>query len=239
MEPLALAAAFAVMAIATLIQGTVGVGFGMLAVPVVSLIHPDLAPVPQLLTVLPLTFAMAWRERRSMDLDGVGWIIAGRIPGLVIGLALLAVATRAALDLFIGSIVVLAVVVLASDVRVRRTRATKFMAGVGAGTTGLVASMGGPPLAMLYSRGEAAMIRSTLAAVFTIGVTMSVIVRFASGNVSGTDLAASAILFPAVVIGYVASLPLAGRLGSNTVRLGILSVSAVAGVALIARSILG
>ena len=238
-EPVALIAAFVVTALATIVQGTVGVGFAMLAVPVISLIDPQLAPVPQLLVVLPLTFAMAWRERRSMDLDGVGWIVAGRIPGALIGLALLSVATQATLDLFIGLVVLAAVVILTFDVRVVRTAMTKFAAGVGAGTTGLVASMGGPPLALLYSRGEAATIRSTLAAVFTIGVTISVVVRFATGNVTEADVRASMVLFPAVVLGYAASLPLTGRIEASTVRLAILAVSAIAGLALIGRAVFG
>lgn len=239
MDPWSLVAAFVVTAVATTIQGTVGVGFAMLAVPVISLIDPTLAPVPQLLVVLPLTAVMAWRERHAMELTGVGWIIAGRIPGVVIGLALLAVATQTTLDFFIGTVVVFAVIVLAADVQVIRNAATKFAAGVAAGTTGLVASMGGPPLALLYSRGEAATIRSTLAAVFTIGVSISTIVRVVTGNITGTDVQASLILFPAVLVGYAVSIPLTGRMSNALVRYGILTVSGVAGVALIGRAILG
>lgn len=239
MDPLALAAAFVVTAVATVVQGTVGVGFAMVAVPVISLIDPELAPVPQLLVVLPLVIAMAWRERRSMDLSGVGWIIAGRFPGAMLGLGLLAIATQTILDVFIGIVVLFAVAILATGVHVRRTAPTEFVAGVAAGTTGLVASMGGPPIALIYSRDEAATIRSTLAAIFTVGVTISTIVRFASGNVTTTDLQASLILFPAVVLGYAISVPLAGRIGTSTVRLAILTVCALAGVALLGRAAFG
>ncbi len=239
MDPVALTAAFIVTAIATIVQGTVGVGFAMVAVPVISLIDPELAPVPQLLVVLPLTIAMAWRERRSMDLSGVGWIIAGRFPGAALGLALLVVATQTVLDVFIGVVVLLAVAILATGVHVKRTAATEFAAGVAAGTTGLVASMGGPPIALIYSRDEAPTIRSTLAAIFTVGVTISTIVRFSTGNVTSMDIRASLILFPAVVLGYAASVPLAGRITSATVRVAILAVCAFAGVALLGRAAFG
>ena len=238
-EPLALIAAFVVTALATIVQGTVGVGFAMMAVPVISLIDPELAPVPQLLVILPLTVAMAWRERSAMDLTGVGWIIAGRFPGAALGLALLAVATQAALDAFIGIVVLLAVGIIASDVHVARTPLTKFAAGVAAGITGLVASMGGPPLALLYSSEEAATIRSTLAAVFTIGVTITTIARFSTGNVTGTDMRASLLLFPAVIIGYLVSIPLAGRVRGSTVRMAILAISAFAGIGLLIRAVTG
>ena len=239
MDTLIVAVVFAVTATAALVQGTVGVGFAMVAVPVTSLIAPELAPVPQLLIVLPLTVSMAWRERHAMDLTGVGWIIAGRFPGAAIGVALLSVATQRTLDLFIGGVVLAAVAVIATGFRVHRNPATKFAAGVGAGTTGLVASMGGPPIALIYNDDEAATIRSTLAAVFTIGVTISTIVRFGTGNVTARDLRTSLILFPAVVIGYAVSVRVKDAIPRNTVRSTILIVSAVAGVLLLVRAAWG
>lgn len=239
MELFLVVVVFCVTAVAALVQGTVGVGFAMLAVPITSLIAPDLAPVPQLLIVLPLTLAMAWREREAMDLTGVGWIVAGRFPGAAIGVAMLAVATQRTLDLFIGSVVLLAVVVIGTGFRVHRNAATKFAAGVGAGTTGLVASMGGPPIALIYTDDEAATIRSTLAAVFTIGVTISTIVRFATGNVTTDDLRISAILFPAVIIGYVLSVRVKDDIPNHVLRSAILGVSAIAGTLLILRALIG
>ncbi len=224
---------------AAAVQGTVGVGFAMIAVPILSLLDPRLAPVPEILVILPLTIVMAWKERHAMDLHGVGWIIAGRFPGAAIGVALLAVATRRTLDIFIGIVVLAAVAIIGTGIRVHRTPATKFGAGVAAGTTGLVSSIGGPPVALLYSAEEAARIRSTLAAIFTIGVSITVTVRVATGNVTMTDLEVSAFLFPAVVIGYLVSLAIKDRIPRHAVRASILIVSALAGVALIGRAVAG
>jgi uncharacterized membrane protein YfcA len=224
---------------AAAVQGTVGVGFAMIAVPILSLLDPRLAPVPEILVILPLTIVMAWKERHAMDLHGVGWIIAGRFPGAAIGVALLAVATRRTLDIFIGIVVLAAVAIIGTSIRVHRTPATKFGAGVAAGTTGLVSSIGGPPVALLYSAEEAARIRSTLAAIFTIGVSITVTVRVATGNVTMTDLEVSAFLFPAVVIGYLVSLAIKDRIPRHAVRASILIVSALAGVALIGRAVAG
>ena len=156
------------------------------------------------------------------------WPLGFAFGGVVIAVGLISYQTIVVIGL---------VVVLATGVRVARTAATEFAAGVGAGTTGLVASMGGPPLALIYSSEEAATIRSTLGAVFTIGVTISVVVRAVTGNVTSTDVQASLLLFPAVVIGYVVSIPLTGRITNSMVRNGILTVSAIAGVALIVRAL--
>ena len=154
---------------AAAIQGTVGIGYGMVGVPLLALLDPQLAPVPQLLTVIPLTIVMAWRERMSLDLGGVGWLLAGRLPGAALGVGLLAIATQRTLDLLIGSMVIGAVLIIGFGFHVRRNRGTQFAAGVVSGTTSLVAAIGGPPTALIYTSSEAATLRSTLAAVFTIG----------------------------------------------------------------------
>ncbi len=151
MSLLAWALALIITAGAASVQGTVGLGFAMVSVPLLSLIHPSLAPVPQLLMVLPLTVTMAWRERHAIDLRGFWWIIGGRIPGAFLGVALLTVASQRILDMFIALTVLGAVAVMAKGVHVKRTRGTKFAAGVGSATTGVIASIGGPPVALEYS----------------------------------------------------------------------------------------
>ncbi len=231
--------ALAITAGAAAVQGTVGVGFAMIAVPLLSLVNPELAPVPQLLVILPLAFVMAWREREAMDLRGVGWIIVGRFPGLALGVALLAVATQRTLDLFIGVVVLAAVAIVATGFQVSRTRATKFAAGVTSGTTGVVASIGGPPVALLYSDEEAATVRATLAAVFTIGISLSTAARVVTGNVTLHDVQIALVLFPAVVAGYLVSLRYKDHIPEGTVRVAILIVSGIAAAALIGRAIAG
>ena len=231
--------AFVITGGAAAVQGVAGVGFAMIAVPVLALLDPRLAPVPQLLVVIPLTLYMAWQERHAVDMSGIGWIIVGRFPGLFVGLALLAVATQQVLDAFIGTVVVVAVVVIATGFKVHRTRTTKFAAGVAAGTTGVVASIGGPPVALLYNDDEAATIRSTLAAVFTIGLTLSLLGRAATGAITAMDVRISLVLFPAVVIGYVVARRIRGRVPATAIRTIILVVSATAGVGLLVRALVG
>ncbi len=230
--------ALAVTAGAATIQGTVGLGFAMVSVPILSLIDARLAPVPQLIVVLPLTLSMAWRERHSIDLQGFWWLILGRIPGAIAGIALLAVATQQALDIFIGLVVLVAVAIIATGVHVRRTSVTQFATGVASGTTGIVASIGGPAIALLYSSAEARTIRPTLAAIFTIGISMSIFFRSLSGNISRSDFVVSAVLFPAVVAGYFLSSVIKDKIPTGRVRIAILVISAAAAAGLLARALI-
>ncbi len=236
MSILVWALALVITAAAATVQGTVGVGFAMVSVPILSLINPRLAPVPQLLIALPLVLSMAWRERSNIEIRGFWWIIAGRIPGAFAGVALLAVASQRTLDAFIGGVVLVSVALLATGIHVNRTRTAKFLAGAASGTTGVVASIGGPPVALLYSSAEARTVRSTLSSVFTIGILLSAGFRWGSGNISGSDLRVSAVLLPAVVAGYLISTSVKDKIPTAQVRIAILVISAAASVALLARA---
>lgn len=238
MSEIAWIAALAVTFFAATIQGIVGVGFAMVSVPILALIDPSLAPVPQLLITLPLTVAMAWRERDHLALRGVGWVVAGRFPGALIGIGLLAVATQATLEIAIAVLVLVAAAIIASGFHVSRTAGTQFGAGLFSGVSGLVASIGGPPLALLYSKDEGAVVRSNLAAVFVIGLSITITARAISGNMAWGDVQTATVLFPALVAGYVTSLFVKDRWSQDGLRKAILVLSVFGAFGLILRVIL-
>ncbi|MGB9358692.1 MAG: sulfite exporter TauE/SafE family protein [Acidimicrobiia bacterium] len=222
---------------AAAIQGVVGVGFAMVSVPILALIDPALAPVPQLLVTIPLTISMAWRERTHIQFSNVTWIVAGRVPGVLIGVGMLAVATQRSLDLAIAAMVLLAVAIIASGYSVRRTRSTEFGAGALSGILSFVASIGGPPLALLYSRDDGPTRRSNLAVVFTIGLTVTLVARIASGNMTWDDVVVALILFPALAVGYAASLRFKSLVPQKLAKATILVLSTAGAVGLIMRAI--
>lgn len=222
---------------AAAVQGTVGIGFAMISVPLLALLDPTLAPAPQLLIALPLTISMAVKERHAIDLSGVGWILAGRIPGAILGAVLLGIATAAALDIAIALIVLGAVFIIATGFRIRRTTTTKIAAGIGSGATGVIGSIGGPPVALLYSREEADMIRSTLAVVFTFGVLTSAFFRWLSGNMTFSDVRVALVLFPFALVGLWLATRLRDRVPRIAVRITILVVCASAATALLIRAV--
>jgi uncharacterized membrane protein YfcA len=223
---------------AATLQGTIGFGLAMVAVPVLSLVDPALAPVPQLIISLPITMSMAWRERHAADLRQLGWVLTGRVPGAAIGLWLLASFTRETLSAVIGGMVLGAVVIVALRTSVPRNRATSFAAGVTSGATGLVASIGGPPLALLYRSAEGPTIRASLGVVFAIGIATSIIIRAAASQLEVRDLEVAALLLPAAVGGLWLGRRFQGRVEGAILRAVILVVSGGSAVALLVRSVL-
>lgn len=236
---LELVIALAVTAFGALVQGTFGIGFGVVSVPLLSLVNPLLAPVPQLLLAVPLATSMAWRERGHIERRGATFLIAGRVPGAAIGLGLLAVATQRTLDVGIAVSVLVAVAILGAGLTIPRNSATEFGTGIVAGVMGMIASMGGPPAALLFKDEKGPVIRATLALFFSFGLTVTVIGRVLGGKITGDDVLLALLMLPALALGYVASSRLRTRVDAAFLKPAILALATLAAGGLLIRAVSG
>ena len=143
-----LALAWGLTFVGAAVHGTIGMGIALVSVPILALVDPALVPVPQMFLALVLNSALFWRERGALDTDGLGWVIAGRVPGAVLGAWLVAVLGARPLSITVAATILAAVAILASGVTITRNRTTGFLAGVGSGVGNHVAGMGGPALAL-------------------------------------------------------------------------------------------
>ena len=231
-----LAAGFAVMVIASTLQATIGFGFAMLSVPVLLMLDPKMAPVPQLLCAVPLTVSMVWRERHALDLKGIWWVIAGRVVGALVGLQLLAMASQRSLDLTIAAIVLIAVGILAIARHIPRNPYTEVAAGTASGVSSLVSSIGGPPLALLYRDAGGGTLRSSLAAIFAIGLTITITARTVAGEIRLDDVILAGCFLPAIAFGVWSSRFFLGRVEGAPLKRAILVVAATAAIGLVVRT---
>ena len=231
------AIAFFVSFLAATLHSTVGFGFALLSVPVLSLLNPLFAPVPQLLVVFPLTVAIVIRERHAVEVKSTLWIFAGRIPGALVGVALLKMLSGAALDVLMSSMVVLGVALVVSRGTFRRTAAREFGAGVASGTMAMVSAIGGPPIALLYRNDAGPTVRANLGLVFAIGLCITISVRALAGEVSWAEVVIGAALLPAVGLGLRASRILIPRVDGPRLRNAIVIVAAGAALLLFARGV--
>lgn len=232
------AVAFIVSFVAAALHSTVGFGFALISVPLLSLLDPLFAPVPQLLVVLPLTLAIVWRERHAVEVRSTLWIFAGRVPGALIGVALLKLLSNAALDVLMSLMVVLGVAIVVSRGTFHRTASREFGAGVASGTMAMVSAIGGPPIALLYRDDAGPTVRANLGLVFAIGVCITISVRAAAGEVSWDEVAIGAALLPAVWLGLRASRVLIPRVDGPRLRNIIVAVAASAALLLLLRGLL-
>ncbi len=232
------AVAFVVSFLAAALHSTVGFGFALLSVPILSLLNPLFAPVPQLLVVFPLTLAIVFRERHAVEVRSTLWIFAGRVPGALVGVALLKLASSAALDVLMSLMVIVGVWIVVSHASFRRTPIREFGAGVASGTMAMVSAIGGPPIALLYRNDDGPTVRANLGLVFAIGICITLSVRAAAGEVSWDEVAIGAALLPAVALGLLASRSLIPRVDGPRLRNIIVVVAGAAAVLLLVRGAL-
>jgi uncharacterized membrane protein YfcA len=227
--------ATAVMAIGSLVQGSIGFGLALFAAPILALINPSLAPGPLLVGNATLTLLMARREWHAARLGDLGWALGGRVIGIGGALAIMAVLSPRGIDLWFGGIVLVAVAMAAGGFRFRLTPATLFAAGITSGIMGTATAIGGPPMALVYQHESGPRIRGTLSVYFTIGALLSAAGLAIAGRFGRADALNGLLLCPGIVLGYAGShrfLPFVDRQG---IRPALLVVSGLSAAVLIAR----
>lgn len=220
------------------LQGSVGFGFAVLSVPILTLLDPGFVPVAPQVLALPMGIAAVLRERAGVDMSGVGWIIVGRVPGSFAAAAVLTFAVGKTLDFLIGFLVLVTVLILGSGVQVPLNRWTRMAAGLFSGFSGTASAIGGPPVALLYRNQTGPTVRSTLGTIFSIGLMINLAVLTVTGILNSDDLKTALILAPAAALGFASSSLLHRRVEGRILRNGILGVASIAAVGLLLRAAL-
>jgi uncharacterized membrane protein YfcA len=228
----------AIVCFGALLQGTIGFGLGVFAVPLLLLFRPDLVPGPVLLSSVPLTILMTHRERAAVTWGDLKWALVGRIVGISAGAAIIAAVPPDPLAITSGGFVLLAVALSATGRRVSPVPGTLVAAGVLSGVLGTTVSIGGPPMALLYQHQSGPTIRGTLAAFFLVGVSLSLVGLHFVGRFGRTEFLAALSLLPGVLVGFWLSRHTSRWLDRGYTRTGVLVVSAVTSVLVILRRLL-
>lgn len=229
----------AAVTVGVAIQGALGFGYALVAAPVMALVAPAALPTSLIFLALPLTAFMATRERHAVDRRGLAWILAGRLLGTAVGVAVLVAVPPGSLSILFGSMIVLAVVLSALGPGLEARPGTQFVGGVASGVMGTAAAIGGPALAVVYQRRSGPELRSTLALSFVVGLLLSLAALAVAGEVHGWQALLALWLLPAMVVGLAVSRALAARLEGRWLRPAVLAFAAVAGVAAIVDGSLG
>jgi uncharacterized membrane protein YfcA len=234
---LPLLAANAAVAFGAAVQGAVGFGMALLAAPLLVLIRPELVPGPLLINGLALTLLVARRERDSIDLGGVKWALVGRVPGIALGALALASAAEQQMSLLVGLSVLAGVAFGATRIRLSPTPRVLLGAGLLSGIFGTIASVGGPPLALVYQHAPGPRLRGTLAGYFIVGALMSLAALIWIGRYGADELLWTLLLLPGTLLGFVCSSRFTGWVDAGRTRRAVLGITIAAGVAAVLRSL--
>lgn len=221
------------VAVGAVIQGSIGFGYALVAVPAMVLLLPWAVPVTPLCLALPMTVLVGAREWRSIDLDGFVLITSGRLVGTVAGAALLVVAPKASLSVVTGVLIVATAVGSFLRPTFGVNNRTRLVGGVASGVVGTVAALGGTPLALVYQDRSGAELRSTLAISFVVGIAMSMVALAVAEKVEGRQVVLAIELLPGLMIGLLTSQWVVKRLDESWLRPAIVAFAVIAGLVII------
>ena len=234
---LAALACVVVVYFGSIMQATTGVGVGILSSPVLILVDPAFIPAVVVLSVVPLSFTVAWKDRAFIDRPGVIAAILGRIPGIVLGTVVLAVVSETALELMVSLTVLAGVAVSLTAKRFEPTRLALVAAGFGSGFTGTAVGVGGPPIALTYQHSDPVTMRATISTFFSVGSVLSAIALAVAGEIGVRQLQLTALLLPTVILGLATARRFKSRLVGSGVRPVVLGLSAFSAIALLIRTV--
>ncbi|WP_107850719.1 sulfite exporter TauE/SafE family protein [Oceanimonas marisflavi] len=208
-----------------LVQAWVGIGFGLLAAPLLYLLDPAYVPGPVLMLGWMLSLLIALKQRHRLNWRRVWPAILARLPGSWCGALLLVTLTGWQLSLLFGSALLLAVWLSGRRYHLALTPPGLMVAGFFSGLLGTATSVGGPPMALLYQHQPRLTTRDELAAFFLVGTPLSLLMLMAEGGTGLLALPLVLKLLPGVLLGFSLSRWLERRVHRDSARPAILLIS--------------
>ncbi|NQT73441.1 MAG: sulfite exporter TauE/SafE family protein [Chloroflexi bacterium] len=230
--------ACAIVAVASCVQGSIGFGLAVLAAPLLVLIEPEFIPAPLILNGMILVVLLAYRERKTVDRNGVKWMAIGCVPGSAIAAVVLTVVSASGFRIMFSILVMVAVVLSAIGYSIRLTRINILTAGVLSGFMGTTSSIGGPPVALIYQNLPGDRFRGTLSTYFCVAGTFAIIALILAGRCGKDELLLALVVLPGLLIGLAFSRLTAGMLDRRSMRPAVLILSGVSAIAVLVRTIL-
>jgi uncharacterized membrane protein YfcA len=182
-----------------------------------------------------LALASAYRERHAMDIQGFGLVLLGLAVGTVFGALILRALSTAPLGKVFAILILLAVALSVSGLRIRPTRSALFAGGSAAGVMGTMVGIHGPPIALVLQHARPEQVRATLGAFFFVAYVCSVVALAVFGLFGVLQLQLATHMLPGVVTGLCVAPLLAGFFNPDRLRVAILIISASSAVVLLLR----
>lgn len=217
------------------VQGVLGFGFAVIASPIIVQIEPAL--VPQLLSLLglPLALRVFIREKSKVNWKPMKFLVAGRIIGGPIGLLFLTTLNPDLLSISVGAIVLSAGLGSYFGWNLKRNSINALIAGTFSGIFGMIAAIGGPPIAILYRGTKGSEFRPSLNAVFTLGIMITLSLLLFTGNILQDHLILFIYLVLPVLLGIRISSSLFSKVSDKLIADMVTYFSIISGATVIYR----
>ncbi len=222
-----------VMAAATVVQLSAGLGLAVVGVPLLLLLDPRYVPAPFAAAGLLLLFGQ-WRADagavpRGLFLPSVAGLVAGTAAGMLLVAWEPALASRRGC----GVVILLTVALTLVAPPIRPTPGALGIVALVSGVMGGVATVHGPLVGLAVSRLPAASLRGFLGLFWLIGQGTILLMAIPAGRTDSDTPWLALSLLPGIAVGAALSGPARRWLVGPRLRVGILVVAGTAGLGLV------
>ena len=165
------------------------------------------------------------------------FLIGGRVIGGPIGLVFLTTLDPNLLSISVGAIVLSAGLGSYFGWNVKRNSVNSLLAGTFSGIFGMIAAIGGPPVAILYRGTKGSEFRPSLNAVFTLGILITLSLLVFTGNLLQDHLVLFLYLVLPVLLGIRFSSLLFSRVSDKLIADMVTYFSIFSGAVVIYRAL--
>ncbi len=225
--------------IAALVQTSTGMGFAMIAAPLLALVNISFVPGPMLFINLFLSVFMLGDGRSHVVRREILALGPAILVGTLISAAILSRIPGYRLAVVFASLILLAVAISIFAKAPPFTSRNLSICGVAVGIMGSTSGIPGAPLVIMYQNEPLEKTRPTMALVFTFSYITS-LCALAYVGVFNVRLALDGLmLFPGLLIGYGFGRWARRFMTQALGRILMLSIASTGSVLLIAKSVLG
>lgn len=228
---------FAACAAGAVVQGSIGIGLGLVAGAVLVSVDPAFAPGPLLIASTLISIRHLTAEFDALDRPGLRTAFLGLPLGVIGGLAILLAVDERALALGIGAAICGAALVLLAGAQPPSTGGVKFMGGVLTAFCGFAAGVPGPPFVLAFNELKPAAMRASTAAFNTVLSAVSLLVLIIADRFGRDEVVALALMVPGILFGLFVARWVRPLLDRPWFRPAILLVALAGGLALIVRNL--
>lgn len=232
-----IAATFTVVIIGSVVQFGMGMGFGMVAAPLLALIDPTLVPISAIFLGVLTSLGVVIEDRRNIRWNEVSLYLSGRFVGVLIASFLLSKLTnQKSFILIFGILTLIAILISLIGFKFKFNKRNIHIVGQVSGFMGTLTAVSAPPVAILYQDHKLNESRATMAAFFLTGGFLSLIGIYWSGWAGLSETLSAALLVFPMVIGIFLAKKLK-KFFISQFRFGLLALSGISAICLILRGI--
>jgi len=226
-----------VVGVATFVQASAGLGFAMLAIPLLAVIDLAYIPGPTLFVSLFLTLVMFVKGRSAIVYKEIVTMSPALVIGTVLGALTIDLIPQDVLGITFGVLILTGVAITVFARPIGLTRASLLGGGFASGLMGTISGIHGPPLVLLYQNEAIEKTRATIALIFCVAYILSLAGLTAVGQFGTDGLLRGLSMLPGLLIGLVLALRARHLFSTRFLRIAMLSIASASAVVLLSKSV--